>query len=586
MMNDLGGVLEQDLGDFVFESDAQSLQRILDNKALSPTTLGYGKQIEKTSNKVMPTLTPAKHIPSSMKKHKDKYEFFEAKNGMVFCRTRNKDTISDGGSITKNRGFGRDKLKGVMPVRSTKPPTVPAKLNKSPSKPSANPLPANSKLYKKNEHAMHRKQTDLCKSEKRIVPFALPLPRQSISERKAVPHLDKMNTFIPRPKVSSLHSKTKYARKELNFNEGFQAPVAHQLKGKQKMNRNADSNGEDSFDFVKPLDVGDTAAPSKNKSSNKTETNSLAKMIMMRESLAGLPKESIGGLFRQSLSLAELDRLFEDDSTQSFENLEGRLKTPMRRGIRKVTDPDNEILQNSENSKSNEVMSVPVISITAPECNDEKDSNELTDKDPLKSPSSDLKLVENENFSKEFVGNTDVEQHVVNVDDLVEDNSNWANQNYFLEKGETKMTSDGSIVQIYEIEYSDSEEFNQNDSINVSSLLQRTLSLNDLQSFSADNFNIEIGNGIVEQLADVSLPRSISNMNLTEAMSTTSLEPVIETIDSELNLAENLAEENDFLKQAEADLEMYRQEQVILFPCINPFFVSKFAPSPQFDPDI
>ena len=182
---------------------------------------------------------------------------------------------------------------------------------------------------------------------------------------------------------------------------------------------------------------------------------------------------------------------------------------------------------------------------------------------------------EHENFSKEFVGNTDVEQHVVNVDDLVEDNSNWANQNYFLEKGETKMTSDGSIVQIYEIEYSDSEEFNQNDSINMSSLLQRTLSLNDLQSFSADNFNIEIENGIVEQLADVSLPRSISNMNLTEAMSTTSLEPVIETIDSELNLAENLEEENDFLKQAEADLEMYRQEQVILFPCINPFFVSK-----------
>ena len=36
----------------------------------------------------------------------------------------------------------------------------------------------------------------------------------------------------------------------------------------------------------------------------------------------------IPGLFRQSLSIAELDRMFDDDSTQSFEDLERRLKTP------------------------------------------------------------------------------------------------------------------------------------------------------------------------------------------------------------------------------------------------------------------
>lgn len=34
--------------------------------------------------------------------------------------------------------------------------------------------------------------------------------------------------------------------------------------------------------------------------------------------------------FRQSLSKAELDRMFEDDSTGSFEKLEMRLKTPKR----------------------------------------------------------------------------------------------------------------------------------------------------------------------------------------------------------------------------------------------------------------
>ena len=35
--------------------------------------------------------------------------------------------------------------------------------------------------------------------------------------------------------------------------------------------------------------------------------------------------------FRQSLSIAELDRMFEDDSTQSFEDLEKRLKTPCKK---------------------------------------------------------------------------------------------------------------------------------------------------------------------------------------------------------------------------------------------------------------
>ena len=51
---------------------------------------------------------------------------------------------------------------------------------------------------------------------------------------------------------------------------------------------------------------------------------------MMRPSLTGFPRESFSGLFRQSLSAAELERMFEDDSTGSFEKLEQRLKTPKR----------------------------------------------------------------------------------------------------------------------------------------------------------------------------------------------------------------------------------------------------------------
>ena len=70
-MYGLGGVLEQDLGDFVFESDARSLQRILDHRDLSPTSLGHGKPNISNKNQVMPSLTPAKNIPRSLRKQKD-----------------------------------------------------------------------------------------------------------------------------------------------------------------------------------------------------------------------------------------------------------------------------------------------------------------------------------------------------------------------------------------------------------------------------------------------------------------------------------------------------------------------------------
>ena len=127
------------------------------------------------------------------------------------------------------------------------------------------------------------------------MPHFLPPPRQSISERKAVPGLDQLPTRLPRREV----------RKELHFD--------------QEEKENVEQNKKEVFDdFAKPLPVGPKAE----------EKKSLAQMIMMRESLAGLPRASLTGLFRQSLSIAELDRMFEDDSTQSFEDLERRLKTP------------------------------------------------------------------------------------------------------------------------------------------------------------------------------------------------------------------------------------------------------------------
>ena len=76
--------------------------------------------------------------------------------------------------------------------------------------------------------------------------------------------------------------------------------------------------------FAKPFPVKPKLKATENEQENK---KSLAKMILMRESLAGLPRASLSGLFRQSLSIQELDRMFDDDSTQSFEDLERRLKT-------------------------------------------------------------------------------------------------------------------------------------------------------------------------------------------------------------------------------------------------------------------
>ena len=90
--------------------------------------------------------------------------------------------------------------------------------------------------------------------------------------------------------------------------------------------------------FAKPFPVKPKLKTTEveNEQENK---KSLAKMILMRESLAGLPRASLSGLFRQSLSIQELDRMFDDDSTQSFEDLERRLKTPAKaKASSRITD--------------------------------------------------------------------------------------------------------------------------------------------------------------------------------------------------------------------------------------------------------
>ena len=137
-------------------------------------------------------------------------------------------------------------------------------------------------------------------------------------------------------------AQVKSARKELHFNDVIKIGTAEFLKAKNDSDKDdAEDNGsrtsrEGSFEFIKPLDKVAAVGENHKKVAPKVidaeeEKPSLARMIMMRESLVGLPRASFSNLYKQSLTPAELDRMFEDDSTESFENLEMRLRTPGKR---------------------------------------------------------------------------------------------------------------------------------------------------------------------------------------------------------------------------------------------------------------
>ena len=113
------------------------------------------------------------------------------------------------------------------------------------------------------------------------------------------------------------------------------------------------SDGDSMFAKPFPVKPKVKAAEVENQEENK---KSLAKMILMRESLAGLPRASLSGLFRQSLSIQELDRMFDDDSTQSFEDLERRLKTPAKaKASSKITDKVKEESPKHDSKKAEKV---------------------------------------------------------------------------------------------------------------------------------------------------------------------------------------------------------------------------------------
>ncbi len=293
-MNGFDGFEQQDLGqDFVFESDPNSLQRILDNRELSPRSV---LALRLSSKLIQPTLSPAKGAPKQIRDHPERYDFFESKKGNIFWRPKTpRAAKADLGSQQKaqrpQRALGRVAI-FALPQRGNMQDKDP-RTTMSSRKPT-----------------IDNKKDDKNKGRRSCMPNMMALPklpplRQSISERKAVPGLDLIPNRLPRQTKLPVPQ----VRKELNFDDD---------ENKE--------NDDDSSNFAKPL-----PPPAAFKEPvTQAEKKSLARMILTRESLAGLPRASLSGLFRQSLSVAELDRLFDDDSTQSFEDLEKRLKTPAK----------------------------------------------------------------------------------------------------------------------------------------------------------------------------------------------------------------------------------------------------------------
>ncbi len=321
------GLDVQDLGDnFVFEPDSQSLQRILDNRELSPRSVLALRMSMKLQQSKM---TPIKAAPKEARQQPKNFNFFASQNGSLFCKPKTPRSKANagifgstekaapgggGGGGQRVRALGRCKLT-ALPQRGGGGGNLPdgSRLAFSGRKPlrsaNANINPAGAK-NKGRRSCVPAFASQNPNTEKKMLPFLLPPPRQSISERKAIPFLDRI------PARPTHNQQNVSARKELDF---------EQIVEDEDKENNTDtkSSTDSSEEFAKPLPV-----VSKLKVNKAEENKSLAQTILMRESLAGLPRASLSGLLRQSLSVAELDRMFEDDSTQSFEALEMRLKTP------------------------------------------------------------------------------------------------------------------------------------------------------------------------------------------------------------------------------------------------------------------
>ena len=299
----------EDLGpDFHFERDPMALASILNEEGITPATAA-AKAPE--SRPFRTGLTPAskRQLNSAMKRKQTEYDFFEGKNGSVFYRPKpNEVSVAHLSGSKPARGFGRILTTTFRPRRIG-----------SVNRPGpCSPMSTSSRRRMIN-------------TEKKMNPMnVITAPhRQSISERKAIPGLEDHGSRFG---VGG-GSKQTVAKKSLFA---------------------ADAAKNDSFEFAKPLSPFERQPP-------RQELQSRAELILMREGLMGMPRESMSALLRQSLSKAELDKMFEDDSTENFEALEKRLKTPkrpkMKRTVSKIPLPNVEVTnEEKENVKPAEAQ--------------------------------------------------------------------------------------------------------------------------------------------------------------------------------------------------------------------------------------
>ena len=214
-----------------------------------------------------------------------------------------------------------------------------------------------------------------------------------------------------------------------------------------------------------------------------------------------------------------------------------------------------------ENTKK-EAPNVPIAISSHEDSNDKVNSPSWSNKnDAAKSIPKDSKPRDYKSEKEELPSNMNEEHGSVSHSMLYD---NGFNSSHCLAGSIiAESPKNDTVVEIYEIEYSD--ENDQNDSINISALLRRSLSLSDLPTISESDSNIEIEKDISEQLGDVNLLETASGENLSKASLLGSSMSFSENDEDEIELINDLEEENDFLKQAEKDLEMYRQEQVISY---------------------
>ena len=114
-MNSFENFEEQDFGtDFVFESDPNSLARILNNRELSPRSVLAMRMSSKLVQQ--PTLSPAKGAPEHVRQNPEKYDFFQSKKGDVFWRPKTPKAQRQFQQPQRQRALGRVKI-DVLPQR-------------------------------------------------------------------------------------------------------------------------------------------------------------------------------------------------------------------------------------------------------------------------------------------------------------------------------------------------------------------------------------------------------------------------------------------------------------------------------------